>query len=831
MKNFLANIAAAAMGLAILVSVVQAWLDGLDSKVWVTLGAALLAAGVVLAWKRISATTRPLLVGTGFVILVGALSLHYGPSATSAYRIGDLSLSGLVNLLILASGAVALVGSLRQLPTKPRVRMALGGFGALCLAPFAYGLATGASLSELLAGPGPLYVLPVYGRPAVLAILVLLPVSVVVLARDLLAARRDDDRESLAPLLLLFCALVPLAVGVSALLGTGAPGLALRTFSDHSWDSLHSQSVSPEPKLSWEEPPAGLPSSRFWMEWEGTLQVQQSGLHRFGLFGEGATGHVYVDGYLATNGLGESDYIPLELGPHRIRVGLIAKAPSGSFALRWTTPAEGDFVPITRALMTHEAGDLEWRRSPRQAAQVGLEWLQSSALHWQRYNHCFGCHVQAQALMGMSIGEDSGYEINDEVLEELEQFVRKEQSADGSWHDQEHVAATQFGAMALAWLGRDREASSDKDLREGLELLISKQEASGEFAVDMREVPIVQGSMMTTSNTLFALRAASESEEASSFGAAADTAFEWLLQAEVNTTQDATMQLLSISREAPALPLKASRMEQILSLQQRDGGWKEAPVAPGSGAFSTGQVLYGLKVAGQAVDSSEFGDGVRFLMERQQVSGEWKAMHTLSARRSDFAPTMWAVIGLAGSYDKVTPDVVAPRVESPTETAGTSPETDVAVPVEVSPDGPVDTPLDVPVEPSQDVPVDVLPDGPVESPPQVTPAPEPVGLALELLYPVDGMEVSGSTPCKVRLHATEGTPLQLVGFYLGTEQLAERAVSAESGWSELELDCDLRGYAPGDYELTVVVQDRSSNRAMVQRALTIVARDSEAESP
>ena len=121
-------------GDGLLRSVVQAWLDGLDSKVWITLGAALLAAGVVLAWKRISATTRPLLVGTGFVILVGALSLYYGPSATSAYRIGDLSLSGLVNLLILASGAVALVGSLRQLPAKPRARMALGGFGALCLA-------------------------------------------------------------------------------------------------------------------------------------------------------------------------------------------------------------------------------------------------------------------------------------------------------------------------------------------------------------------------------------------------------------------------------------------------------------------------------------------------------------------------------------------------------------------------------------------------------------------------------------------------------------------------------------------------------------------------
>lgn len=821
MKDWLANIAAAAMGVAILWSVLQAWLSGLDSKVWATLGALVLGAFVALLWRRVSATARPLLVGTAFVLLVGGLALAAGPSATSAYGIGTLSLADLVNLLILTSGTVALVGSLRRGALPRPLAIGLGVLGGLLLVPFAYGLASGDSLAELLAGPGLLHLLPVYARPSVLAIVVLLPISVVALARDVLAAHRSEDRDPVVALLLLLCALVPLAVGVSALLGTGAPGLAQRTYSDHTWDSLHSQTTSSIVALDWDSPPDGLPSPQFWMEWEGTLQVQQSGQHRFGLFGAGATGHVYIDGYLITDGLAESDYLDLELGSHRIRVGLIAKAPSGSFALRWTTPGQSTFVDIPRALLSHSDSDVQWSRSPRQAAQVGLEWLQSSALRWQRFNGCYGCHVQGQALMGLSIGQDSGYLVNTFVLEELSGFVRKAQAKDGSWHDQEQLAATQFAAMGLAWLGRAGGAASDGDLRDALALLLTKQSASGEFPVDMEEVPIAQGSMMTTSNALFALRAASAYGPAS-YGPAADSAFQWILQGPLETTQDAAMQLMAIAREAPALPLKTARMQQLLAAQEPRGGWKETPSALGAGAFSTGQVLYALKLAGQPVASPEFGSGVRFLMQHQQVSGQWQAMHTRSARRSDYAPTMWAVIGLAGSYDEVTPDVVAPlpdvAVDSVVDRSEVVPVPDDAVPVGTPPDDVVlvDTP------PDDVVPVDTPPDGGVSD--GGVPD-EPSGLAIELILPAESTLLSGPSRCTVRLHAAEGTPLQLVGFYLGTERLAEKAVSASSGWSELSAACDFSDVAPGSYTLTAVVQDRAGDRARVQRTVEVVGAE------
>ena len=67
-------------------------------------------------------------------------------------------------------------------------------------------------------------------------------------------------------------------------------------------------------------------------------------------------------------------------------------------------------------------------------------------------------------------------------------------------------------------------------------------------------------------------------------------------------------------------------------------------------------MLYALKQAGVSVHAPFFTRGVAYLMETQvhdtptPANGSWKATNTDSNRPSDFAHTMWAVIGLAGSY-------------------------------------------------------------------------------------------------------------------------------------------------------------------------------------
>jgi outer membrane protein OmpA-like peptidoglycan-associated protein len=72
---------------------------------------------------------------------------------------------------------------------------------------------------------------------------------------------------------------------------------------------------------------------------------------------------------------------------------------------------------------------------------------------------------------------------------------------------------------------------------------------------------------------------------------------------------------------------------------------------PGSNAYATGQVLYALKEAGVSITSPQFSKGVHYLIANQDPSGSWLSTNTQSDRLSTFAPTMWAVIGLAGTVE------------------------------------------------------------------------------------------------------------------------------------------------------------------------------------
>ena len=53
------------------------------------------------------------------------------------------------------------------------------------------------------------------------------------------------------------------------------------------------------------------------------------------------------------------------------------------------------------------------------------------------------------------------------------------------------------------------------------------------------------------------------------------------------------------------------------------------------------------------VEGTVFVRGVKYLLHTQEDSGAWPVQNSATNRPSEFAPTMWAVIGLAGSYGEV----------------------------------------------------------------------------------------------------------------------------------------------------------------------------------
>ncbi|MFO1466548.1 MAG: VWA domain-containing protein [Steroidobacteraceae bacterium] len=214
--------------------------------------------------------------------------------------------------------------------------------------------------------------------------------------------------------------------------------------------------------------------------------------------------------------------------------------------------------------------------------------------------------------------------------------------------------------MALA---REKEltgATQDPQLLKAVDYLISYQLPDGGMNPEGadQEPPIIQGPFMLNGNSLVAMTWAAAHSKDPRYRQATDRALAWVNTHDPQMTQDEIAKVITLMDYGNADQKRTawSVVERLVTEQQSDGGWKESAQMDGSNAFATGQVLYAFKRAGISVSSPTFQRGVQFLLKTQQgdpaTDNFWKPVHSQSHRPSNFAPTMWAVIGLAGSYGK-----------------------------------------------------------------------------------------------------------------------------------------------------------------------------------
>ncbi len=296
-----------------------------------------------------------------------------------------------------------------------------------------------------------------------------------------------------------------------------------------------------------------------------------------------------------------------------------------------------------------------WKGGPREAAQRGLEWLQQSAVNWS--TNCFGCHVHAQALMGQAVALDQGYRVSMPAMRALTDFMRKQQTPEGTLGSNHVWTSAVFAAMGFAHAAEASGRTSDPELLKTVDYLLRIQAKDGSIPVEMSDPPVVQGAFMMTGNALVALEWAAAHSRDPKYRQAAERALAWIAANEPVTTQDLVFKIVAVNHYGiPEHKRAAWPLAEALAAQQApDGGWKEIPAMEGSNAFATGQVLYAFKQAGVSVRGEMFKRGVDYLLKTQvreptTAHGSWKAIHTQSQRKTDFAPTMWAVIGLAGAY-------------------------------------------------------------------------------------------------------------------------------------------------------------------------------------
>jgi hypothetical protein len=303
----------------------------------------------------------------------------------------------------------------------------------------------------------------------------------------------------------------------------------------------------------------------------------------------------------------------------------------------------------------------DWKDSPRHAAQRGIDWLQPAAIQWQKDHNCFGCHIQAQAVMGLAIAKKNDYLVSDRAVKDLVDFTISQQHADGSYvREDTGEPSTQFAAMELAYWDDLAGLTRNPTLIKSADWLLTRQQPGGDLpykdwlSCGVRSVE--QGRMMTTANSLAAFERAFVETNDPRYQQAAGRARAWITTADPITTQDKVFKILALAGFEAHKPLVQAIVEQLILEQHATGGWRECndPSTTDPNPFSTGQVLYAFKKAGVSTASSPFIKGVKYLLAIQNADGSWpadmRAFHTTGAPH---ATSMWAIIGLAGSFGQV----------------------------------------------------------------------------------------------------------------------------------------------------------------------------------
>jgi outer membrane protein OmpA-like peptidoglycan-associated protein len=384
-------------------------------------------------------------------------------------------------------------------------------------------------------------------------------------------------------------------------------------------------------------------------------------------------------------------FAPVEARYVKLRV--LSSGEKGVLEIGKIQVTEGSRLSYT-ALRARHPEITGWKYSARFAAQRGIEWLQPAAVEWQRNNQCFGCHVQAQAAMGLAVATRNGYLVSRPAVQELTDYMRILQDADGMESGMllvdnqsvmiaqpagkgshtpadQPIMATLFAAMSFAYLDQMADTKRDPTLLKFADWLAAKQQPTGEVLPDLDEAPICQGSFMTTANAALAFMQAFVESGDSRYQAAGVKAIDFIAAAKPVTTQDEAFSILALSHfgNPQQQALVNGLIAHLKAEQGSNGGWSESRGSPGPNAFATGQVLYAFKESGVDTRSAEFVRGVKYLLHTQEDTGAWPVQNSATGRPSEFAPTMWAVIGLAGSYGQVE-DPTAESLKSQLDQTG-----------------------------------------------------------------------------------------------------------------------------------------------------------------
>ena len=270
----------------------------------------------------------------------------------------------------------------------------------------------------------------------------------------------------------------------------------------------------------------------------------------------------------------------------------------------------------------------------RKAIERGLAFLEKDAANWRKERKCATCHHGTMTVWALAEAKGQGYAVAPETLADVVTWTKerlkdidKPRDTRPGW-SMVNTPAVYLAVMAQTVPKQD--AISADELKRIAGHLLRHQESNGSWAwssapAKNRPPPVFESDEVVTLLAYLALgpHVPANPKEKSATRESRDHAAAWLSKSKpTGSTQATALWLLRDVRAGKPPKELDARIDQLLSRQNKDGGWGQDKDLP-SDAYATGQALYFLSLAGVKSGRTEIQRAVSFLVARQREDGSW----------------------------------------------------------------------------------------------------------------------------------------------------------------------------------------------------------------
>ena len=348
------------------------------------------------------------------------------------------------------------------------------------------------------------------------------------------------------------------------------------------------------------------------------------------------------------------------------------RSKAGENALDWARKFQNPEILAELKLprtVAHDGGTLRSARvaqtvaahepTARAAVERSLPTLGAASGRMLTDGGCVACHAQPLTGVAVNLARSIGWTTGSAAGDSAQALTTLTANAPGllQFRDGGGLPDTLvYASFLLAGDGTPPGRATDVLVS----YLAAKQRPEGNWkGTGATRAPMQDGNFSRTALSIRALTVYATPARASEYKARVERAATWLAVQPPISTEDRVMQLLGLHWANADGAARQKRMQQLRSLQRRDGGWAQTPHLE-SDAYATGQVLYTLRQLGVPAADPALQRGATFLLRTQQADGSWhvksRAMKIQPYFESGFpyehdqwishAATAWATMAL-----------------------------------------------------------------------------------------------------------------------------------------------------------------------------------------